>query len=256
MAFVDLSNPTSQLMINENEEFHAASTMKTPVMIELYKQAAERVFGMQDSILVKNEFKSIVDGSSYTMDIGEDSQEGLYNQIGDSSTIYNLMYEMITVSSNLATNLLIELVDAKKVTASMRELGADNIQVLRGVEDIKAYDQGLSNSTTSKDLMMILRAIAEGSAVSAKADNESMIEILKGQKWNDMIPRLLPSDVEIAHKTGSITGVHHDSAIVYLPDGKKYVLVLLSKNLNDFDEGTTQLAQVSKMVYDFIIGVE
>ncbi len=253
LAFIDLSNPSNQLMINENEEFHAASTMKTPVMIELYKQASEGRFGMDDSILIKNDFKSIVDGSRYSMDIGEDSQEGLYGKIGDSTTIYNLMYEMITVSSNLATNILIDLVDAKKVTLSMRDLGAMKIEVLRGVEDQKAYDQGLSNSTTAKDLMIILKAIAEGKAVSDKVDNESMIAILKDQKWNDMIPLFLPKEIEVAHKTGSITGVHHDSAIVYLSDGRKYVLVLLSKNLGDFDEGTKQLAQVSKLVYETMV---
>ncbi|MDH5474291.1 MAG: class A beta-lactamase-related serine hydrolase [Cyclobacteriaceae bacterium] len=251
-AFVDLSNPSNQLLINEKESFHAASTMKTPVMIELYRQASEGQFSLQDSILIKNSFKSIVDSSSYSMDIGEDSQEGLYNSIGDSTTIYHLMYEMITKSSNLATNILIELVDAKKVTTSMRTLGANKIEVLRGVEDQKAYDQGLSNSTTAYDLMVIMKAIAEGTAAKNIADNKHMIEVLKNQKWNDMIPRFLPPSVEVAHKTGSITALHHDSAIVFLPGGKKYVLILLSKNLDDFDEGTTQLAHVSRLVYDFM----
>jgi len=253
IAFLDLSDSSNQLMINEEEDFHAASTMKTPVMIELYKQSAQGLFDLQDSILIKNEFKSIVDGSTYSMDIGEDSQEGLYNQIGDSITIYNLMYEMITLSSNLATNILIDLVDAKKVTATMRALGANKIEVLRGVEDQKAYDQGLSNSTTAKDLMIILKAIAGEKAVAKQEDHAAMIDILKDQKWNDMIPLLLPSEVKVAHKTGSITGVHHDSAIVYLPDGRSYVLVLLSKNLGDFDEGTAELAKVSKLVYDFMV---
>ena len=222
LAFLDLSNPSNELMINMDEEFHAASTMKTPVMIELYKQAAQGLFTMQDSIVVKNEFKSIVDGSPYSMDIGEDSQEGLYGKVGNKATLYDLMYEMIILSSNLATNILIDLVDSKKVTATMRELGALKIEILRGVEDQKAFDQGLSNSTTAKDLMIILKAIAEGKAVESVADNTTMIDILKDQKWNDMIPLLLPPKVEVAHKTGSITGVHHDSAIVYLPDGRSY----------------------------------
>ena len=256
LAFLDLSNPSNELMINVDEEFHAASTMKTPVMIELYKQAAQGLFTMQDSIVVKNEFKSIVDGSPYSMDIGEDSQEELYGKVGNKATLYDLMYEMIILSSNLATNILIDLVDSKKVTATMRELGALKIEILRGVEDQKAFDQGLSNSTTAKDLMIILKAIAEGKAVESVADNTTMIDILKDQKWNDMIPLLLPPKVEVAHKTGSITGVHHDSAIVYLPDGRSYVLVLLSKNLGDFDEGTAELAKVSKLVYDFMMAID
>ncbi len=252
LAFIDLSNTENQILINVDEKFHAASTMKIPVMIELYKQQSEGKINLNDSILLKNEFKSIVDQSSYSMDIGDDSDDVIYSKIGTKQKMYDLMFSMITVSSNLATNVLIELVDAKKTTATMRTLGAANIEVLRGVEDQKAYDLGLSNSTTANDLLVIMKSIANGSA-GTKEDCKAMIAILKAQKWNDMIPKYLPKDVEVAHKTGSITGVHHDSAIVYAPNNKNYVLVLLSKNLKDFDKGTDQLAQISKTVFDFVI---
>ena len=251
VAFLDLSDSKNQILINVDEKFHAASTMKVPVMIELYKQQSEGKLNLNDSILLKNEFKSIVDGSIYQMDIGEDSDDVIYSKIGTQQKMYDLMYSMIILSSNLATNVLIEVVDAKKTTATMRTLGADKIEVLRGVEDIKAYRKGLSNSTTANDLLMIMKAIANGKA-GTKADSEKMIDILKDQKWNDMIPKYLPKEVEVAHKTGSITGVHHDAAIVYHPNGKKYVLVLLSKNLKDFDKGTDQLAQISKSIYEYM----
>ena len=251
VAFLDLSDSKNQILINADEKFHAASTMKVPVMVELYKQQSEGKLNLNDSILLKNEFKSIVDGSIYQMDIGEDSDDVIYSKIGTQQKMYDLMYSMIILSSNLATNVLIEVVDAKKTTATMRTLGADKIEVLRGVEDIKAYRKGLSNSTTANDLLMIMKAIANGKA-GTKADSEKMIDILKDQKWNDMIPKYLPKEVEVAHKTGSITGVHHDAAIVYHPNGKKYVLVLLSKNLKDFDKGTDQLAQISKSIYEYM----
>jgi beta-lactamase class A len=252
VAFLDLNDSKNKLLINVDEKFHAASTMKVPVMIELYKQQAAGKINLNDSILLKNEFKSIVDGSLYKMDIGEDSDDVIYSKIGTYQKMYDLMYSMIILSSNLATNVLIEVVDAKKTTATMRELGAANIEVLRGVEDIKAYRKGLSNSTTAKDLLVIMKSIAEGKA-GTQEHCDKMISILKDQKWNDMIPKYLPKEVEVAHKTGSITGVHHDAAIVYLPNGKSYVLVLLSKNLKDFDKGTDQLAKISKSFYDFMI---
>ncbi len=249
VAFLDLSNGENSILINVDEKFHAASTMKVPVMIELYKQQNQGLINLKDSILLINEFKSIVDGSPYKMDIGDDSDDVIYSKIGTKQTLYDLMVPMITVSSNLATNVLIEIVDAKKTTQTMRDLGAENIDVLRGVEDIKAYEQGLSNSTTARDLMIIMKAIANGTA-GTKADCEAMLSILKDQQWNDMIPKYLPDNVEVAHKTGSITGVHHDAAIVYLPNGKTYVLVLLSKNLKDFDKGTDKLANISKTIFD------
>ncbi|MEO9077359.1 MAG: serine hydrolase, partial [Gelidibacter sp.] len=144
------------------------------------------------------------------------------------------------------------LVDAKNTTATMRDLGAKNIQVLRGVEDQKAYDQGLSNSTTARDLMIIMEAIANHTAGNQK-DCDAMLSILKDQEHNDIIPLYLPKAVKVAHKTGNITGVHHDSGIVYLPNGRAYVLVLLSKNLKDFDKGTDQLAKISKTIYDYVV---
>lgn len=252
VSFYNLSEVSDSLSINNNEKFHAASTMKVPVMIELFKQENAGLLDLNDSIVMKNEFKSIVDGSSYSMDFGEDSDSIIYKKIGAKATLKDLMYSMITVSSNLATNLLIEVVDAKEVTNSMRDLGAANIEVLRGVEDLKAFDLGLSNSTSARDLMLIMKAIAEGSAGTKKAC-ERMIEILKDQKMNTMIPKYLPKDIEVAHKTGGITGVHHDAAIVYLPDGRSYVLVLLSKNLKQYEKGTDQLANISKTVFEYMV---
>jgi beta-lactamase class A len=251
VAFLDLTNEENSILINVDESFHAASTMKVPVMIELYKQQYEGLINLKDSILLKNEFKSIVDGSIYSMDIGDDSDDVIYSKIGTKQTLYDLLVPMITVSSNLATNVLIELVDAQKTTTTMRDLGAKNIEVLRGVEDQKAYDLGMSNTTTARDLMIIMKAIANGTA-GTKADCHAMISILKMQQWNDMIPKYLPETIEVAHKTGSITGVHHDAAIVYLPNGNSYVLVLLSKNLSDFDKGTDELAKISKTIFDHL----
>src|SRR5690606_21176661 len=113
-----------ELFINEDTVFHAASTMKTPVMIEVYKQSAEGRFQLTDSLPVKNEFYSIVDSSVFGLTVGDDSDDLLYRQIGHNQTIYDLVSQMIQVSSNLATNILIDLVDARKVTQTMRSLGA------------------------------------------------------------------------------------------------------------------------------------
>ena len=251
LAFKDLQTG-EELLINASDSFHAASTMKTPVLIELYKQAAAGKFALLDSLVIKNEFYSIVDSSAYSLTEEDDSEKELYKKLGEKRTIADLAYDMIIVSSNLATNLVIDLVGGTHVTQTMRELGAPDIQVLRGVEDIKAFEQGLSNSTTAYDLMKIYEKLGKGEVVSPEA-SQAMIEILFDQKFNEIIPALLPDEVKVAHKTGVITAVHHDSGIVFLPDGRKYVLVLLSKELGDFDAGTARMAQVSKYVYDYMI---
>ena len=251
-AYKDLQT-NETLLINARERFHAASTMKTPVLIELYKQDADGIFSLDDSIPIKNEFYSIVDSSTYSLTAEDDSEKTLYTLLGQNRTIGDLAYDMIIVSSNLATNLTIDLVGAPNVNKTMRSLGANDIDVLRGVEDIKAYEKGMSNTTTAYDLMVIYEQLALGNVVSSSA-SESMIDILFDQKFNDIIPAKLPEDVKVAHKTGSITGVHHDSGIVYMPDGRKYVLVLLSKELGDFDQGTSLMADVSYLVYQYMMG--
>ena len=250
VALKDLQNG-EMLLFNEKESFHAASTMKTPVMMEVYRQAKAGKFKLTDSILVKNEFKSIVDGSLFGLDISDDSADGMYKLIGQKMTIYDLVYQMITVSSNLATNILIDLVDAKNANAFMRTMGAKDIQVLRGVEDTKAFRQGLNNSVTAYDLMLIFEKLAQRKVVSKKASDE-MIKVLLDQKFNDLIPLNLSKDVRVAHKTGWITGVHHDSGIVYLPNGKRYVLVILSKQLKNEAEGKKAIAEVSELIYEYV----
>jgi beta-lactamase class A len=252
VAFKDLSSG-DQLLINGQESFHAASTMKTPVMIEVFKQASEGKFKLTDSLLVKNEFKSIVDGSTFSLDSAVDSEFELYKQVGKKKTIDALMYEMIIVSSNLATNLIIELVDAKNVTQTMRSMGANEIQILRGVEDSKAFQQKLNNTTTANDLMLLFEKIAREEMVNAEA-SRAMTKILLDQKFNEVIPAKLPPDVKVAHKTGSITGVQHDCGIVILPDGKKYVLVLLSKNVEKMPDAIESMSNVSAIVYNYVRG--
>ena len=247
LAFKNLDDG-KEILINENEIFHAASTMKTPVMIEFYKQLHQGKLSLEDTLQIKNEFKSIVDGTIYKLSEFDDSDKNTYNKLGQYYSINNLIYEMITISSNFATNILIEYIGANNVTKSMKEIGALNINVLRGVEDIKAFELGLNNTTSAKNLLIIYEKLAKGKII----DNESsaiMINILKDQKYDDIIPKYLPKNIEIANKTGMITGVHHDSGIVFLKDGKKYVIVLLSKNMLDMESGTEMMAKISELIY-------
>ena len=157
---------------------------------------------------------------------------------------------MIIKSSNLATNLVIDLVGAKNVNNTMRQMGANDIQVLRGVEDNKAYRKGINNTTTAYDQMLIFSEMANGKIVSQES-SDAMISILIDQKFNDKIPAKLPNNVKVAHKTGWITGVNHDAGIVLLPDGRKYVLVLLSKDLEDDQAAVQSMAKVSRMIYQY-----
>jgi beta-lactamase class A len=251
IAFKEINNDANQLLINGDEVFHAASTMKTAVMVEVFKQAILGKFSLDDSLLVRNEFKSIVDGSVFSLDVKDDGDDQIYSLIGKKRRIYDLVYDMITVSSNLATNLLIDLVSPANVTKTMEEYDLHGIKVLRGVEDIKAYELGLNNTVTATDLMKLYELISTNKILTDRSCEE-MIKILLDQKFNEKIPRYLPDDVKVAHKTGSISKVEHDSGVIFLPDGRKYVLVVLSKDLDDNEKGIETIARISKLIYDYM----
>ncbi|HEX5734067.1 MAG TPA: serine hydrolase [Blastocatellia bacterium] len=247
VAYFDLETG-AEILINADENFHAASTMKVPVMMEVFRQDRKGKLSLNDYIPIKNDFISIADGTRFSISAESDSEQTLYNRIGQIEVVSELIHLMINVSSNLATNLLIERVTAPSVMEYMREIGARNIRVLRGVEDSKAYELGMNNTTTARDLMIILRQIARKQAVSSKASNE-MVKILLEQKFNDGIPAGLPKEVKVAHKTGSITKINHDAAIVYPANRKPYVLVVLTRGIEDEKRANKLIADISRTIY-------
>jgi beta-lactamase class A len=247
LAYFDLASGDT-LFLNADTSFHAASTMKVPVMIELFRRANTGSFRMDQGLLMVNQFASIVDGSPYSLDVGSDSDSTLYHRIGQRVRVDTLLRLMITRSSNFATNTLITLVGAEAVTRSMRSLGAQGIQVLRGVEDGKAFEKGMNNTTTARDLAIILRAIQEGKAGSPAATRE-MLAILLAQEFNEKIPAGLPPGTRVAHKTGEITAVSHDAGIIYPAGRKPYVLVVLTRGISDGTRSSKLIADISAIMY-------
>ena len=250
IAFKNLEDG-NEILINEDEIFHAASTMKTPVMIEVYRKKMIGEISLDDSIFVKNEFESIVDKSTFQLSEFDDSDKNTYDKIGRYISLRELVFDMITISSNFATNLVIKYIGAENINNTMSDIGAKNINILRGVEDIKAFEKGLNNTTSARDLLVIYEKLANGKVLNRDLSNE-MVEILKNQKYDDIIPKYLPKEIEVAHKDGWINGVRHDSGIVFLENGVSYVLILLSKNLDNELEGADMLAKVSLEIYNHI----
>jgi beta-lactamase class A len=245
VAFQTLDGKT-EWFYHADDSFHAASTMKVPVLIELFRQAHEGKLKLDDTLVIKNEFHSLADGSIYTLDAADDSEADLYKAAGQTRTLRELAELMITVSSNFATNLLIEKLGVANIRATVHAMGADGMNVLRGVEDNKAFAAGMNNTTSARGLLILLQAIAHGETVDAESSRE-MIEILERQKFNEGIPAGLPAGTRVAHKTGEITKIHHDAAIVFA--GKPFVLVILVRGLADIKESSALMADVTRQIY-------
>jgi beta-lactamase class A len=233
--------------VNADTSFHAASTMKVPVMIELFRQAEAGELKLDDPLPIENDFRSIVDGSPYRLSEGDDSDTEIYANVGKAMTLRALNEAMITVSSNFATNLMIERLDVAKIKATVTRLGADGMKVLRGVEDSKAFAKGLNNETTARALLVMFEKLAKGQAVSSSADR-AMIEVLKRQKFRDAIPAGVPAGTPVAHKTGNITRIQHDAGIVYGP--RPYVLVVLVRGIQDAKVSKAVIADISRAVWE------
>lgn len=247
VAYYDVDRGTS-LLRNERTLFHAASTMKVPVMLGVFEAVSRGAMRLDQPVRVKNDFVSILDGSHYALEAREDSDPTLYDLAGTDSTLGELVRRMIVRSSNLSTNLVIELLGAPNVMRLMKQIGANDIQVLRGVEDDKAYHAGMNNTTTAYDLMLIFRALAEKRVISSEA-SEQMLDVLLAQEHNDGIPAGLPPGTRVAHKTGSITEISHDAGLVIEPDGERYVLVVLTRGFKEGDEADRVIANVARAVH-------
>ncbi|QRK06574.1 serine hydrolase [Archangium violaceum] len=248
VAFQHLGDSKDSLFLEADRSFHAASTMKVPVMIELFRQADSGKLSLDQPVTLANQFASIVDGSPYSLEAKDDEDAALYERLGKPVPVRELVKRMITRSSNLATNTVIALVDPKRVTKTLRSLGARQMAVLRGVEDGKAYEKGLNNTTTARDLATVMAAIERGQAASP-ASTKAMRSILLAQELNQEIPAGLPAGTPVAHKTGQISGVLHDAAIVYPSGRSPYVLVVLTSGIPDEKVARALIVELSRRVY-------
>jgi len=251
VALLDLKSGDS-LWINALWRVHAASTMKVPVLIELARRVDAGRYGWNWPVVVHNEFRSIVDSSTYHLNPADDSDSTLYAREGDTLPARDLAWLMITRSSNLATNLMVAQLGAPAIQATARALGADSIVVLRGVEDQKAYDRGLNNTTTARDLVVLLAAIARGRAAS-DSSTAIMLEILSHQEFRNGIPAGVPPGTRVASKTGNLTAINHDAAIIYPPNRAPYVLVILTKGFPDQPSAERYMAGASRLAWQGLV---
>ncbi len=235
---------------NGDAWFHAASTMKVPVLIALYACMAEGRLQPESRVHVRNRFLSVADGEPFRIEAGRDANSEVHARIGRTMRVRELARHMIVTSSNLATNVLVDLIGLEEIRRILRELGLeDGIQIHRGVEDERAFQQGISNRATAHGLLRALRLIEERTALPVDA-SEDMLEILHGQEFNSGIPAGLPETARVAHKTGEISTVAHDAGLIYLPDRQPYVLVVLTSWEKERGGRHETIARISEVVHD------
>ncbi len=244
----------AEFYLNADISMHPASTMKIPVMMEVFRQAQAGIISLDKRLSIYNAFVSIADGSLFSLNETDDSELSLYRRIGESETVRELTRLMIVRSSNLASNLLMDEVTVVRVNEIAKEYGIENMSIIRGLEDKKALALNLNNAASARSSMRMLELIAAGKIVSPSAC-EAMIRILSAQEFNESIPALLPRGIQIAHKTGWSENFFHDIGIIYPPRRKPYILALFTRGFpEDKDYEAHQcMAQISKIIYEELI---
>jgi len=206
--------------------FHAASTIKVAVLLAVFRAVDQGRLGLSDSLHVRNRFLSAADGSPFRVDPASDAMPELYRAIGRTAKISALAEGMIRASSNLATNLLLDLLGVEYARRVLRDAGISGVELRRGVEDHAAHEKGINNEVTADGLLTLLSAL-RGDFLSSES-KEQAIHILLGQRFKSMIPAGLPAHATVAHKTGEISTACHDMGIVYLPERQPYLLAILT----------------------------
>ena len=236
--------------LRADEPFYPASTIKVPIMVEVFHQAQLGRLSLADEIALSPEDQ--VTGSGVLASLSP----GIRLPVRDLVTL------MIIVSDNTATNMLIDRVGADAVNATMAALGLRHTVLFNKLQIVPVDRRG-SNITTAADLTLLLAKIARGEAVSYDAGRR-MVDILLRQTLSGGLGRLLPVDakdpalgapapVRVASKSGSITGIRHDVGLVLMPEGSYAVSVLL-RDVDHADHGTDVISRLSRMVFDAVVG--
>ena len=219
---------------NGDMMMNAASVIKVPVMVELFRQIEAGLAKADELVEVRDADRVPICGVLTLM------------HTGLQVTLLDLCYLMITISDNMATNLLIERLGIENINNTMRHLGIEKTVLERKLFEKRPEFAGKSNKICAGEMGRLMAAMYRGQIIS-KAASDAMLEILSCQQLNNKIPLLLPLDFQVAHKTGEVDGVSHDVGIVYAE--KPFVVAFTSSEV-DAGQYNCLIAAISKRLFD------
>ena len=258
VAFCDHQSNT-MWNYNGNTFFHAASTIKVAILLGVFALVDDGVVELDSKVHVRNRFFSVVDDKLYRMQSSRDACSSLYASLGKTMSVSELAYHMIVTSSNLATNLLIDVVGVGALQEKLHQMGVEGIELRRGVEDELAFDTGIINRVTANGLVDLFANLYRGIDVHPDLA-ERILQILFAQKFNQGLPLGVPAELRsqsrFAHKTGEISTVAHDAGMVFLPDRKPYSLSILTERLPGKSNSRKAIQKISRLIYRAFIDAE
>ncbi|MEA3189199.1 MAG: beta-lactamase class [Chthoniobacter sp.] len=232
--------------------FHAASTIKVAILLAIYKLAEDGRIHLDDTLHVRNRFRSLIESEVFRVAASRDADGEVHQRLGRSMRIRDLARAMITRSSNLATNVLLDYLGIERVQAILNEAKIDGVRLVRGVEDNAAFEKQMNNEVTATGLVQLFRLCCERGYLRAETRGE-IIEVLSAQEFNNMIPAGVPASAKVAHKTGEISTVCHDAGIVFLSARAPWIVAILTEMPATIETRHKTVAAVARAICEFVV---
>lgn len=227
---------------------YAASTMKLPVVVAAWRRAVRGELALDQRVPVVNVFASAADGSPFSIDEADDQDPDTWAALGAEVTVAQLAEHAVIHSGNLATNLLLDVVGLDEVQQVLRRAGCSaSTVVARGIEDLAARAAGISNVVTARDLAVLMAAIGRrDEALGGESVCGPVEAILARQVHRDQIPAGLPHGLTVANKTGWVTGLSHDVALVRPKDRAPFVLAVCTTTEHSEEAAAALVAAIAR----------
>jgi len=229
-----------------DEVHYSASTMKLPVGIAMMRKVEAGVLDLDQPVAVHDDFASAKAGARFEVRREEDDAPATWDHLGGEVTLGWLAAEMISCSSNLATNLVLELAGIAGSNAALAARGASAVR--RGIDDGPAREAGIGNEMTAADLAAVLVAIGNDTA-AAPGSCAHLRDLLAANHWNGQIPAGLPDGVRVEHKNGWDDGIRHDGGIVRPADADPFVLTVLTTSELPDEDAQRFIADVAAVAW-------
>jgi beta-lactamase class A len=233
--------------------FHAASTIKLAILLGVFGAIHRGELLPQSRVHVRNRFLSAYDSSPYRVRLDRDANPDVHREVGRTMRVSDLADAMITTSSNLSTNLLLDLLGIDVLQQTIDGFRLEGIDLRRGVEDELAFEHHINNRVTANGLVGLLRLIGEERAFSPLLSRQ-MVDVLHGQQFKSGLPAGLPRGARVAHKTGEISTMAHDAGLVYLPGRKPYAIAVLTEWDPSVTGRSATIAAASYLAYAALVG--
>lgn len=238
-----------RVSIDPDARHYSASIMKLPILVAAHRLAERGVLDLGWPVRVHDDFESRSPGHRFTMDQDEDSDPATWAALGAEVPLGDLAHRMITVSGNLATNVVLDEVGTDEVAALLADAGCSaRTTIVRGIEDYHARDAGFDNLITADDMARLMVALAEGRLAGPDA-TVACERSLRAQEYRNGIPAGLPDGLDIGNKTGWITGVNHDVALVRAPGMPPVGLAVLVSAPGSEDEREAGIARIASAAW-------